>query len=88
MLSEIKTLSPRSRRLLRVMPFCMSITRRMKVFEHLVNVDKARYQNRRAPGVPLRVRRYCCLVSVGGRVGGGGGVASKVDVVLIPLRCW
>lgn len=56
-LAEIKTLSVRSRRLLRAMPFCMSLTQRMRVFEHLVKADKARHQPENTPGVPIRVRR-------------------------------
>lgn len=60
-LAEIKTLSVRSRRLLRAMPFCMSLTQRMRVFEHLVKADKARHQPENTPGVPIRVRRCGAL---------------------------
>lgn len=63
MLAEIKTMSTRARRLLHAMPYCMSLTQRMRVFEHLVKADKQRHQPEHAPGVPIRVKRY---VVVGG----------------------
>lgn len=51
-------MSTRARRLLRAMPYCMSLTQRMRVFEHLVKADKQRHQPENTPGVPIRVRRY------------------------------
>lgn len=56
-ISEVKTQSRRARRLLKSMPYCMSLTQRMRVFEHLVKTDKAGHQPENAPGIPIRVRR-------------------------------
>lgn len=69
MLAEIKTMSTRARRLLHAMPYCMSLTQRMRIFEHLVKADKQRHQPENTPGVPIRIRR-CILqtVVVGGEV--------------------
>lgn len=57
-LAEIKTMSTRARRLLHAMPYCMSLTQRMRVFEHLVKADKQKHQPENTPGVPIRVRRW------------------------------
>ncbi|CAN0431118.1 unnamed protein product, partial [Laminaria digitata] len=56
-LAETKTLSARARKLLHAMPYCMSLTQRMRVFEHLVKADKGRHQPENTRGVPIRVRR-------------------------------
>lgn len=64
-------MSTRARRLLRAMPYCMSLTQRMRVFEHVVKADKQRHQPENAPGVPVRVRR--CV----GERGGGRGRERK-----------
>ena len=57
-LAETKTLSARARKLLHAMPYCMSLTQRMRVFEHLVKTDKGRHQPENSRGVPIRVRRF------------------------------
>lgn len=78
MLTEVKGQSPRARRLVRCMPYCMSLTQRMRVFEHLVKTDKAIHQPENTPGIPIRVRR--CVVSCAGRRGSRGGRAGLDEV--------
>ncbi|CAM9458087.1 unnamed protein product, partial [Discosporangium mesarthrocarpum] len=62
-LSEVKDQTPRARRLMRVMPYALSLTDRMRVFEHLVKVDKATYQPENTPGIPIRIRRPLTLAT-------------------------
>ncbi|CAM9198671.1 unnamed protein product [Scytosiphon promiscuus] len=84
-LAEIKTMSTRARRLLRAMPYCMSLTQRMRVFEHLVKADKQRHQPENTPGVPIRVRRGHVLEDGLAALGSGGRAERQAKKRLIVM---
>ncbi|CAM9808220.1 unnamed protein product [Pylaiella littoralis] len=84
-LAEIKTMSTRARRLLHAMPYCMSLTQRMRIFEHLVKADKQRHQPENTPGVPIRIRRGHVLEDGLAALGSGGRAERQTKRRLIVM---